>query len=57
MENQNSYYLCYTLGAGIHFRNVHVDIGYISGKEYGSGLDLAFHRILLTFNYAIGQTI
>lgn len=57
MINPSSYYFGYTLGAGIHFRNFHVDIGYISGKEVGSGLDLAYHRIFLTFNYLIGQTI
>ncbi len=57
MKNPNSYYICYTLGAGVHFRNVHLDMGYISGKEIGSGFDLAFHRIFLTFNYTIGQTI
>ncbi|MCJ7580530.1 MAG: hypothetical protein MUP98_08335 [Candidatus Aminicenantes bacterium] len=57
MINPSSYYFGYTLGAGIHFRNVHVDIGYVSGKEFGSGLDLAYHRILLTFNYLIGQII
>ncbi len=57
MENPKSYYFCYTLGAGIRFRNVHLDLGYISGKEYGSGFDLGFHRIFLTFNYSVGQTI
>jgi len=57
MKNPNSYYFCYTLGTGIHFRNIHLDVGYISGKEYGSGFDLAFQRIFLTFNYTIGQTI
>ena len=57
MKNPNSYYFCYTLGAGIRFRNVHLDVGYISGKEYGSGFNLAFHRIFLTFNFLIGQTI
>ena len=57
MINPNSYYFCYTLGAGIQLRNVHLDVGYISGKEYGSGFDLAFRRIFVTFNYIIGQTI
>lgn len=57
MKNPKSYYFCYTLGAGIHFRNIHLDLGYISGREYGSGFDLAFHRIILTFNYLIGQTL
>jgi len=57
MINPSSYYFAYTLGAGIHFSSVHLDIGYISGKEYGSGHDLAFHRIFLTFNYLFGQTI
>ncbi len=57
MINPNSYYLCYTIGAGFHYRNIHLDVGYISGKEYGSGFDLAFKRIFLTFNYIIGQTI
>jgi len=57
MKNPNSYYFCYTLGAGIRYRNIHLDVGYISGKEYGSGFDLAFKRIFITFNYVIGQTI
>lgn len=57
MKNPHSYYFCYTLGAGLHFRNVQLDVGYISGKEYGSGFDLAFHRFFLTFNYTMGQTI
>lgn len=57
MKNPNSYYFCYTLGAGFHYRNIHLDVGYISGKEYGSGFDLAFKRIFITFNYIIGQTI
>ena len=57
MENPNSYYFCYTIGTGIHHRNIRLDVGYISGKEYGSGFDLAFKRIFLTFNYSIGQTI
>ncbi len=57
MKNPHSYYFCYTLGAGLHFRNVQLDVGYISGKEYGSGFDLAFHRFFLTFNYTFGQTI
>ncbi len=57
MKNPNSYYFCYTLGVGFHYRNIHLDVGYISGKEYGSGFDLAFKRIFLTFNYVIGQTI
>ncbi len=57
MKNPHSYYFCYTLGAGLHFWNVQLDVGYISGKEYGSGFDLAFHRFFLTFNYTFGQTI
>ncbi len=57
MKNPNSYYFCYTLGAGFRYRNLHLDVGFISGKEYGSGFDLAFKRILLTFNYVLGQTI
>ena len=57
MINPNSYYFCYTLGVGIHLSKVHLDVGYISGREYGSGFALAFRRIFLTFNYVIGQTI
>ena len=51
MKNMNSYYIGYTLGVGTYLRNLRIDLGYISGKEYGSGFDLGYNRILLTLNY------
>jgi hypothetical protein len=53
MNNPDSYYLGYTLGLGLQFRNFYLDMGYLSAREHGSGHNLTAQKILLTLSFQI----
>jgi len=44
-------YLNFTVGSGIHWEMLHLDIGVLFGKERGSGHDLRGKRMTLTLSF------
>ena len=48
MKEPRSSYVLYSLGTGLHWKYVFLDIGIMAGKESGSGRDLAAKRFILT---------
>ena len=48
MQEPKSSYFLYSLGAGLHWQYVFLDLGVMAGKESGSGRDLAAKRLILT---------
>jgi long-subunit fatty acid transport protein len=48
MQEPKSSYFLYSLGTGLHWKYVFLDIGAMAGKESGSGRDLATKRLILT---------
>jgi len=53
MEEPNSYYLYFSLGIGIRWKNLSLDLGSFSGKEKGSGDNLSGRKVALSLSYRI----
>jgi len=51
MKNPKSVYYSLTLGTGLHWDHVFLDIGFITGKETGSGDSLNSRRLAVSLAY------
>jgi hypothetical protein len=53
MREPNSTYVCFTVGNGIYWKRLRIDIGAQIGREWGSGNDLEAKRIALAVGFGI----
>lgn len=51
MKDPSSYYIYLTLGTGVHWGKLSVDIGAMIGKERGSGDQLSAQKVALSLSY------
>jgi long-subunit fatty acid transport protein len=51
VKDPSSHYIYYTFGIGVHWQELHLDIGTMLGNEKGSGHNLYGRKLLITLSY------
>lgn len=51
MKDVNSFYICFSLGTGLHWRKFLLDAGLLLGREDGSGNSLVSRRAALSLSF------
>jgi len=53
MKNPGSSYIAFTIGNGVHWKNLRLDLGAMLGREWGSGNGLVMKRFALSLGFTL----